>query len=113
MVLVVGTTSPIRILSFLHLLQQTNLLDYIIFKQAEKILVEEDAVVIPLYYYNQKIVTKPYLHRNFGIVDPDLANWTTEFVQTEIAADIGGSLMSEDGKVLIEIPPFTFAEDIR
>ena len=34
--------------------------------EAEKILVEEDAAIIPLYWYTGVEVTKPYVDRTFG-----------------------------------------------
>ena len=44
--------------------------------QAEKILVETDAVIMPLFYYGSAIATKPYLHRTFpSFGAPDIANW--------------------------------------
>lgn len=44
--------------------------------QAEKILVETDAVIMPLFYYGSAIATKLYLHRTFpSFGAPDIANW--------------------------------------
>ncbi|MCX6033874.1 MAG: hypothetical protein NTV38_02685, partial [Chloroflexi bacterium] len=37
-----------------------------LYKQAEEILVETDAVMIPVYYYANGIATKPYLKRTYG-----------------------------------------------
>jgi len=47
-----------------------------LYKQAEEILVETDAVMMPLYYYVSAITTKPYLERtypSFGAFD--IATW--------------------------------------
>ncbi len=46
-----------------------------LFKQAEEILVETDAVLIPIYDYFVDIATKPYLQRTYGSVQPDFENW--------------------------------------
>jgi len=44
--------------------------------QAEKILVETDAVIMPLFYYGSAIATKPYLQRTFpSFGAPDIAKW--------------------------------------
>lgn len=44
--------------------------------QAERILVETDAVIMPLFYYGAAIVTKPYLERTFpSFGAPDIAKW--------------------------------------
>jgi len=47
-----------------------------LYKQAEKILVETDAVIMPLFYYGSAIATKPYLQRTFpSFGAPDIAKW--------------------------------------
>jgi len=37
-----------------------------LYSEAEKILVEEDAAIIPIYWYTSVEVTKPYVNRTFG-----------------------------------------------
>lgn len=37
-----------------------------LYVEAEKILVEEDAAIIPIYWYTSVAVTKPYINRTFG-----------------------------------------------
>ena len=37
-----------------------------LYRQAEEILVETDAVMLPIYYYANGIATKPYLQRTYG-----------------------------------------------
>jgi oligopeptide transport system substrate-binding protein len=37
-----------------------------LYVEAEKLLVEEDAVIIPIYWYTGVRVTKPYVNRTFG-----------------------------------------------
>jgi oligopeptide transport system substrate-binding protein len=46
-----------------------------LYRQAEQILVETDAVMMPLYYYASSVAAKPYLNRTYGTVPPDLATW--------------------------------------
>jgi oligopeptide transport system substrate-binding protein len=47
-----------------------------LYAQAERILVEEDAVFMPLYYFGRTAATKPYLHRTFSVYGaPDIAAW--------------------------------------
>jgi oligopeptide transport system substrate-binding protein len=38
-----------------------------LYVQAEKILVEEDAAIIPIYWYTRVQVTKPYVTRTYGL----------------------------------------------
>lgn len=48
----------------------------VLYKQAEEILVESDAVMMPLYYYAGAIATKPDLQRTYPSVGaPDIATW--------------------------------------
>jgi len=47
-----------------------------LYKQAEKILVETDAVIMPLFYSGSAIATKPYLQRTFpSFGAPNIAKW--------------------------------------
>jgi oligopeptide transport system substrate-binding protein len=46
-----------------------------LYKQAEEILVETDAVMAPLYYYASSIASKPYLNRTYGTVPFDISTW--------------------------------------
>jgi oligopeptide transport system substrate-binding protein len=47
-----------------------------LYKQAENILVETDAVMMPLYYYAWAIATKPYLERTYPLAGSfDIATW--------------------------------------
>jgi oligopeptide transport system substrate-binding protein len=47
-----------------------------LYKQAEKILVEADAVIMPLFYYGAAIATRPYSERTFPAFGaPDIAKW--------------------------------------
>jgi oligopeptide transport system substrate-binding protein len=47
-----------------------------LYRQAEKILVEEDAVMMPLFYMGDLIAAKPYLTRTYPFWGaPDLGDW--------------------------------------
>ncbi|GAI18819.1 unnamed protein product, partial [marine sediment metagenome] len=47
-----------------------------LYKQAEEILVENDAVMIPIYYYTSRVAVKPYLERTFPTLGAfDIATW--------------------------------------
>jgi len=37
------------------------------YAEAEQILVYDDAVMIPIYWYTRVTVTKPYITRTFGV----------------------------------------------
>jgi oligopeptide transport system substrate-binding protein len=76
-----------------------------LYKQAEEILVETDAVMIPLYYFTGVIATKPYLERTYPAGgQPDVAMWRIRTSET-IEPDTGGTLTSYLGDTIIEIPP--------
>ncbi len=59
-----------------------------LFKQAEEILVETDAVLIPIYDYFVDIATKPYLQRTYGSVQPDFENWKLKEVPQPISLNL-------------------------
>jgi len=47
-----------------------------LYKEAERILVETDAVVIPLYSLAAQVAAKPYLRRTYpGVGGPDISTW--------------------------------------
>jgi oligopeptide transport system substrate-binding protein len=49
-----------------------------LYKRAEKLLNDEIAGIIPIYYYTAVNVTKPYLHRTFDPIKLHLFEWTLE-----------------------------------
>ena len=76
-----------------------------LYKQAEEILVETDAVLIPLYHYVSVIATKPYLERTYPVGGaPDVATWRIRTFKT-IEPATGGTLASYMGDTVIQIPP--------
>ncbi len=83
-----------------------------LFKQAEEILVETDAMMMPLYYYASVVATKPYLERKYPAGGfGDIATWRITIAEETIGTS-GGSLTSYDGDTVINIPAGTFDDDV-
>ncbi len=75
-----------------------------LYEQAEEILVETDAVMVPLYYYTKVVATKPYLERTYAAGGgEDMATWRITRVSGEVGTD-GGSLTSYHGDTVVQIP---------
>lgn len=76
----------------------------VLYKQAEEILVETDAVMMPLYYYTSIVATKPYLERTYSAGGlSDIATWRITQVSDVIGTG-GGDLTSYDGNTTVQIP---------
>lgn len=83
-----------------------------LYKQAEEILVETDAVMMPLYYYASAEAVKPYLERTFGAGgDYDIATWRIRVGGT-VSPEIGGVLTSYRGDTVIHIPAGAITDTI-
>ena len=82
-----------------------------LYRQAEEILVETDAVLVPLYYPTSLVACKPYLERSFGTVAPDFANWHFTTVQESIGT-AGGTVSSHDGSTRVRIPAGAYSETV-
>jgi oligopeptide transport system substrate-binding protein len=83
-----------------------------LYKQAEEILVETEAVMIPLYHYAIAVATKPYLERTYpGATQPDVADWRIRTSQT-IQPASGGTLTSYQGDTTIQIPGNAVAQAV-
>ncbi len=83
-----------------------------LYKQAEEILVETDAVMIPLYYDASVVAVKPYLERTYAAGGEfDIATWRITRVIGEIGPE-GGSLTSYHGDTTIEIPAGAITDTI-
>jgi oligopeptide transport system substrate-binding protein len=83
-----------------------------LYKQAEEILVENDAVLLPLYHYGRGVTTKPYLERSYWLgALSDIESWQMTFVQQEITTE-GGGFLSYDGNTHIAIPPGVISNTI-
>jgi hypothetical protein len=75
-----------------------------LYKEAERILVETDPAMIPLYYYyGSTVATRPYLERTYHPFGFDIASWRITRVSTDIDTG-GGSLGSYHGGTTVEIP---------
>lgn len=75
-----------------------------LYKQAEEILVESDAVMLPLYVPNSVIASKPYLERTYAIPF-HIADWHIAIASSIVSPQTGGSLSSYQGDTIIQIPP--------
>ena len=84
----------------------------VLYKQAEEILVESDAVMMPLYYYASNVATKPYLERTYPAIGAyDIAKWRITWVQETIGPD-GGGLTSYDGDTTYQFPAGSFTDTV-
>lgn len=75
-----------------------------LYKQAEEILVETDAVVLPLYFYTSVNTTKPYLERTYSASKFDIATWRITQVKGTASPEAGGTVTSDAGDTTIQIP---------
>jgi oligopeptide transport system substrate-binding protein len=74
-----------------------------LYKQAEEILVETDAVMMPIYYFSYVVMTKPYLERTYPDSPFDISTWRITR-ETHVIEPDGGEFTSPDGNVTVEIP---------
>jgi len=57
-----------------------------LYKQAEKILVDDEAAIAPIYFYTIVRVTKPWLTRNYlGLGGQDFFNWKIDWAAKKAA----------------------------
>lgn len=66
--------------TYLNLLNQAaqsadNTTRQLYYKQAEEILVETDAVMLPIYFYETPAITQPYLQRPYHSQDLHIRDW--------------------------------------
>jgi hypothetical protein len=83
-----------------------------LYKQAEEILVETDAVLIPIYHYANSVAARPHLELKYGIPPVDVATWRIKAVSEPITPESGGTLVSDDGSTTIEAPAGAFDEAV-
>jgi oligopeptide transport system substrate-binding protein len=84
-----------------------------LYKQAEEILVESDAAMIPLYYYVSSVVSKPYLARTYPVLgNYDISEWYFTHVYKTVD-DSGGSVTSMDNKTTIQFPSNAFSDTVN
>jgi oligopeptide transport system substrate-binding protein len=76
-----------------------------LYEQAQEILVETDAVMLPIYYYANGVATRPYLERTYGDggFGGRLADWRVTRVSASIDP-VGGSLASYTGSTTVTVP---------
>jgi oligopeptide transport system substrate-binding protein len=74
-----------------------------LYAQAEEILVETDAVVVPLYYYSYVLVSKPYLERTYPVAPFDIATWRVTRASDMIEPS-GGELTSYGRDITVAVP---------
>jgi len=73
-----------------------------LYKQAEEILVETDAVIMPLYYHAAAVLTKPYLQRTYPTLGaPDISTWRILGASGLITPEEGGTVASPGNRVVI------------
>ncbi len=82
-----------------------------LYKQAEEILVETDAVTLPLYHYGSNVATKPYLERTYSVEFFDISTWRITKVSAAIGTG-GGSLASYSGDTTVQVPAAAFPEAV-
>jgi oligopeptide transport system substrate-binding protein len=84
-----------------------------LYKQAEEILVETDAVMLPLYFPASAIATKPYLERTFPAAGGfDISTWRDTRVRGTATPASGGTVTSYSGDTTIQVPVGTFADPV-
>jgi ABC-type transport system substrate-binding protein len=68
-----------------------------LYRQAEEILVETDAVMMPLYYYATHIATRPYLQRTYPAAGAfDISTWRRDPAGSTFAFAISGDAATLD-----------------
>jgi oligopeptide transport system substrate-binding protein len=82
-----------------------------LYKQAEEILVETDAVKAPLWYGTNFLLIKPHLERTYPAGKYDIADWRITRESIVIGTD-GGELSSDDGDTTVQVPPGAFTATV-
>jgi len=96
-------------------LTETNQLSRTLyFQEADQILVEEGAAIIPLYFYDRQSLVKSgivFEYVPFG--GPHFMNWEITPVATATIGVAGGSITSPDGDVTVEFPAGAVASTVQ
>jgi oligopeptide transport system substrate-binding protein len=86
-------------------IEQDAVLRKSLFATAEKILVEDDAVLIPIYFYGSKVASHPYLERTYpAFTIGHIENWKITRISAIIQPQTGGQLTSSNGDTIIQLP---------
>lgn len=84
-----------------------------LYKQAERILVETDVVMMPLYYYTSVKAVKSYLERTSSAIGGfDISTWRITRVHGAATPESGGVLTSYHGDTAIQIPPGAISDTV-
>ena len=88
-------------------LTETNQISRTIyFQEADRILVEDEAVIIPLFFYDRTVLIKSdivFEYPPFG--SPHFMKWEFVTVVTGTISTVGGTINSPDGDIKVEFPP--------
>jgi oligopeptide transport system substrate-binding protein len=83
------------------------------FTEADQILVEDEAVVTPIFFYDrQKLIKHDVLYEYAPYGGPYLMNWRFTAIQTGTITDTGGTITSPDGDILVEFPDGAVSDTI-
>ncbi len=83
-----------------------------LYKQAEEILVETDAVMLPLYYYGSAVATRPYLERTYPTGTFDIATWRIVRASAAVSPAVSGTLTSYHGDTTVQAPAGAFTDTV-
>ena len=76
------------------------------FQEADQILVEDEAAVIPLYFYDRTTLVKSDVIFEYPPCGaPHFMKWEIVTVATATIATTGGTVSSPDGDIEVEFPP--------
>ncbi|PWB73279.1 MAG: hypothetical protein C3F07_09935, partial [Anaerolineales bacterium] len=88
------------------------------FRQAEKILVEDDAAVMPLYHYDGAMLVRPGIYPYYTpSYYQNLAQWSNvdpvgDGAVIKVVNAAGGTVTAEDNSASITIPPSALSADV-
>jgi ABC-type transport system substrate-binding protein len=76
------------------------------FQEADRILVEDDVAIIPIFFYDsQNLVKSDVLPEFVPFYGPHYKNWRLTTAVTATVTSSGGSISAPDGDVEVEFPP--------
>lgn len=65
-----------------------------LYKEAERILVQTDTIMIPLYYYGSRAAARPYLERSYPASGMfDIATWRITRPEAAVSPDMGSLIV--------------------
>jgi oligopeptide transport system substrate-binding protein len=87
-------------------------------QQAEKILVQDDAAVLPLYYLDSVLVVRPGIYPYYSpMYFSNLAYWSDvdpagDGMTAEVIGSSGGTITTEDNVVSVDVPAAALQEEV-